>query len=133
MGGLLCGPRKTVMGRIALWIGILSASLLSVLGQLLIKWGVNGVSNGGSKGVLQYFIALTGQCPIWAGLLLYGLSMLIYLRILAQADLITVGFAMSCGYVFLLILSHVLLHEAITATRLVGAALIISGVVIMSR
>jgi multidrug transporter EmrE-like cation transporter len=117
-----------------LLLAILGISL-SVAAQFLLKAGV-------SSGQLRYalssplsfttLLAVVSNWPLVAGFVLYGVSAILWLGVLAKWDvskaypMIGLGFCLS-------VLIGAYAGEQVTAQRVVGVSLIVLGVVVISR
>jgi drug/metabolite transporter (DMT)-like permease len=67
------------------------------------------------------------------GLGIYGFSTILWLVALSRFDLSFIYPFASLGYVIMLFASWQLFHEQISITRLVGCAVVILGVILISR
>lgn len=100
--------------------------LLSSLSQILLKKSAE--KNRDSKSFLaQYLNPL-----VIGGYLLLLASMLIPLYAYQVVDLKYGAVIESLGYVFILILSALFIHEKITKRKLIGNGLIVLGVIVFS-
>jgi drug/metabolite transporter (DMT)-like permease len=111
-------------------VPILGSVAIGVIGQLLLKTAMTKVGPLGLRGGQAVSTALAiGLNPgVWAGFSLYGLSLILWLAGLSQADL---GYAfpfLSLSYVFILLGSRVWLGEAIGGARMIGVTVICIGV-----
>jgi drug/metabolite transporter (DMT)-like permease len=115
-------------------ITVLASVLLGVAGQLLLKSGLNRLGPLALRN--QRILAVTwriGANPlIWAGLGLYGASMLFWLTTLSQVEL---GYAypfISLSYVLILGASWAVFREEISLLRVLGVAAICLGVYVVA-
>lgn len=111
-------------------IAILLSVFLGVVGQILIKHGVNLVGSLViARGSLLATTWRIGSSPyIVGGLAVYGLSMLLWLAALSRVEL---GFAypfISLSYVLITLASYFVFREEISIVRLLGLAFICVGV-----
>lgn len=109
-------------------IGILFASS----GQILWKIGMTDVGPISSLSAGS-FIAMVLSPWVIGGTLCYGLSTVFWLIALSRADLSFVYPFIALTFVIIFIASHILFHENISALRLVGAIIIISGIIVLVR
>lgn len=108
-------------------LAVLNA-LLMALGQLFWKLGMKDlVINSFSDIIRAIFTPF-----VITGLLIYGMTMFLWLYILNRADLSQVYPIQSLAFVFVLIISAVLFREALTINRLVGVIVICIGAYIVS-
>jgi drug/metabolite transporter (DMT)-like permease len=117
--------------RQTMWL-LLCSSALSVFGQVLIKVGLNRVAGVARLSTVDLLWRVAASPHVYAGLLLYALSMVLFFKLLAQASLVTVGFSLAIGYVLLTVLAWGLLGETMTAQQWLGAGLILAGVLLMN-
>jgi EamA-like transporter family. len=117
-------------------IGLILVSVgLAAVAQVTLKVGVNRVTGDGgalklSGGSLR---SLAGSLVVWGGLVLFGLSAVVWLLVLSRASLSFAYPFASLSYVLILILGHFILHEEVTALRLGGVALIVAGIVLVAQ
>ena len=110
--------------------------LFNVTGNILIKKGVTafgGVS--GQKAKLVADLTKAAFSPfVVGGLILYGLSFVIWLRVLSFNDL-SRAYPIFASIVFLLttIGSAIFLKESISVQRIIGIMIILSGIYIVAR
>jgi drug/metabolite transporter (DMT)-like permease len=108
---------------------------LNVAGQLSLKYGMSQLGN--------FAISLTTLPPVFMraatnfnvllGLVCYGMGFLVWLIVLAKADVSYAYPMISLGYVFTAILAKVLFGEAVTLTRMAGILITCLGVFIIAR
>ena len=114
---------------------ILVSVTLSALAQIAFKYGMSAkvVQDAMSSGGPATIAIAATNAFIWLGLLLYGLSVVLWLGVLARID---VGQAYPfVGLAFLLTMAFgvLFLGEAWNAYRVAGTLLIIVGVVLVAR
>lgn len=115
---------------------LLTSVLLNVSGNILLKKGViamGGVSGEKSKLITELTkAALTPQ--ILLGLALYGLSFIIWLRVLTFNDL-SRSYPIFAAIVFLFttVGSVLFLRESVSTLRIVGTIIILGGIFIVAR
>lgn len=97
---------------------------------LALKLGTsNGLPIGYSGN--QFFFNI--NVYIVVGFLLYGVSFLTYMYLVAKNDLgYIIPLAASFVYILLFIGSYILFKEVFTAGKIVGIALILGGIIILS-
>ncbi|MFN8637782.1 MAG: EamA family transporter [Chloroflexota bacterium] len=115
-------------------VPILLSVVIGVVGQLILKTAMTSVGplslQGGQR--LKTALAIGLNPRVWAGLGLYGFSLLFWLVGLSRVEL---GYAfpfLSLSYVLILVFSWALLRESIGWMRLVGVASICLGVTIVA-
>ncbi len=123
------------MNRASLFAVLFSVAL-GVGAQLLLKAGVStpavtqALNAGQRTGVLMAFAT---SPLVWVGLSVYGASAMVWLYVLAKVD---VGIAypfVGLGFVLTMILGWVLFGEDLSVMRLLGALLIVIGVIVLAR
>ena len=110
---------------------------LAAVAQLALKQGMNQVNaelipakfsvNGGS------LKALVSEPFVWAGLLLFGLSALVWLVVLSRASLSFAYPFAALTYVMILLFDHFVLDEGVPALRWGGVGFIAIGIFLISR
>lgn len=103
---------------------VIASILLGVAGQVLFK---TGMSRGAP------FLQAVTSPPVLLGLLAYGLSTLFWLRALARLPLAVVYPFLSLNFILVPLAGHFLLREPVTTWQMAGSALIVAGVLILSR
>jgi multidrug transporter EmrE-like cation transporter len=117
------------------FVYVLGTILFTVYGQLIVKWQV------AKAGALP--TAWLRKIPFMLDLILnpwiisamaagFG-ALLCWLAAMTKFDLSYAYPFMSLAFVLVLILSAVLFHEAVTAPKVLGVALIMAGIVVASR
>ena len=127
-------PRK---GTRTVLIGMILLSVtLAAVAQVTLKSGVNRVTDD-TGGTLRIdgdsMRALAGSPIVWLGLVLFGLSAIVWLVVLSRASLSFAYPFASLSYVLILVMGRFVLDERITSLRLAGVALIVAGVVLVGQ
>lgn len=104
--------------------------LLGTFAQLLLKLSVQEPPTAMS---FHTIIRILCNWHFMAGALCYGLSLLFWIKVLSELELSKAYPLVSLGYVFAFILGCVFLGEAVRPMRVLGVAIIIIGVIIISR
>jgi drug/metabolite transporter (DMT)-like permease len=110
---------------------------LAAVAQLTLKHGMNLVTD--SLRPHRFGIdapslrALASTWAVWAGLLLFGLSALVWLVVLSRASLSFAYPFASLTYVLILLFDRFWLNESVPGLRWAGVALIAAGIVLVSR
>lgn len=109
--------------------------LMSVTAQFLLKTGMSSASAAHFSSTplsAQSFLGLMLNTHILGGFLMYGLGAMVWLAVLSQWDvskaypLVGMGFAITVGV-------GMLMGEQVSASRIVGVALICTGVLLVGR
>ena len=117
--------------KLAMLIGLILISvMLAALAQLTLKHGMNRVtaSSGPLNPNAGSMRAVLATPAIWAGLMLFGLSAVVWLAVLSRASLSFAYPFVSITYVLILVADRFVLHEHISPLRWIGIALITAGV-----
>ena len=117
---------------------ILISVVLAALAQLTLKHGMNQVTHQGAiplslrdPGGLVKRIVLNAS--VWAGLLTFVASASVWLIVLSRASLSFAYPFASLTYVLILLFDRLALKEPISGLRYGGVALIIAGLLLISR
>lgn len=113
---------------------ILGSVLLGVVGQLLLKSGLNrlGALSLGGYGALTAAWRIGISPLIWAGLGLYAVGTLFWLAALSQVELAYAYPFISLTYVLILVASWLFFREQLSLLRVLGVAAICLGVSIVA-
>lgn len=114
---------------------MLMSVFLGSVGQIMMKSGSDRLGNLTlSPGTLLPDLLRILRIPeFWMALLLFGVSSLIWMKVLSKNELTHAYPLGSMSYVFVMVLSALLLHETLTVNKLLGAMVIVSGIIIMHR
>lgn len=109
--------------------------LLNVAGQLSLKYGMTQLGNFSlSLSTLPpVFLKAATNLNVLLGLCCYGLGFMVWLIVLAKAEVSYAYPLISLGYVFTAILARVLFGEAVSAMRITGILITCLGVFIIAR
>jgi drug/metabolite transporter (DMT)-like permease len=114
---------------------ILTDVILNVAGQLSLKYGMGQLGNFAvSLSTLPgVFFGAATNLYVLLGLFCYGMGFMVWLIVLAKAEVSYAYPMISLGYVFTAILAKVLFGEAVTVTRMAGILITCLGVFIIAR
>ena len=114
---------------------VLFSVTLGALGQLCMKQGMSeiGAVTLRLSEVLPILGRLLQGAFVPLGILLYAVSMISWLVVLSRVELSYAYPMISLGYVAVVLLSYLVLHEPLSAAKLVGVGVICIGVLILSR
>ncbi|OGP71855.1 MAG: 4-amino-4-deoxy-L-arabinose transferase [Deltaproteobacteria bacterium RBG_13_60_28] len=109
--------------------------VLNVAGQLSLKYGMSQFGNFSiSLSTLPpIFLRAATNPNILLGLVCYGLGFMVWLIVLAKAEVSYAYPLISLGYVFTAILARVLFGEAVSFTRMAGILVTCLGVFLVAR
>jgi multidrug transporter EmrE-like cation transporter len=114
----------------------LACVLLTAAAQIVLKIGVSNpqLQSLLADGRLRAFLLHASFTPlVFLGVLIYVVSTVIWLLVLARADLSYAYPFVSLGFVATALYGFCVLHEPIGAGRLGGIALIVCGVLLIAR
>lgn len=112
---------------------ITAGVLLNAAAQLLLKAGANQV--GPMELTSRFFSTLHDlvfSAPVYAGLLCYAISVVIWIVALTRVDVSLAYPMLSIGYIVTAIAAWALFGEALTPMRLAGIGVIILGVCLLA-
>jgi drug/metabolite transporter (DMT)-like permease len=130
--------RRLTKGTVMLLGLILVSVTLSAVAQLTLKHGINQVTAHGAhplslKDPAGTASRIASDIGIWLGLLTFGVSAVVWLVVLSRASLSFAYPFASLTYVIILVFDRSVLGQQITAPRYAGVALIVAGIVLVSR
>jgi drug/metabolite transporter (DMT)-like permease len=116
---------------------ILLSVALAAVAQLALKQGMNQVNAELAPGRFSLsgasLRALVTEPFVWAGLVLFGLSALVWLVVLSRASLSFAYPFAALTYVMILLFDAFVLDEQVPALRWAGVAFIAGGIFLISR
>ena len=107
----------------------------TVYGQIVLKWQVIGAGAfpASPSEKVMFLVRLVLNPWVISGFLAAFLASLTWMAAMTKLELSHGYPFMSLNFVFVIILSNLLFHEAITMPKLVGLGLIILGILVGSR
>lgn len=116
-------------------IDILVSIFMGAIGQTILKLGANKLGNLSLsfKTIIKDVINILMIPEILIGLILFGGSFLLWIKVLTKSDLSYAYPMVSLGYIVVALLSKFLLHETFTVNKIIGVVMIISGVFVLNR
>jgi len=113
---------------------ILSSVVLSVLGQLLVKHGINCLpANIFSSGLVSGFIRIFLGPWVVIGSCVYVVATLLWIYALTRVALSFAYPFVSISYVLIIMASRFVFGEPVSALRWVGVIVICAGIILVSR
>jgi multidrug transporter EmrE-like cation transporter len=106
---------------------LIVAILFGVIGQLLLKYAM--ARRPGFQ--LRDLRALAADLPLIGGFLSYGISTLLYFKVLANLDLSLAYPTVSLSYVMITLLSRKLFQEKVSPVRWAAILIICAGVALV--
>jgi multidrug transporter EmrE-like cation transporter len=118
------------------WVLILTGVALNAAAQLLLKVATKPLAQFSvfdAATVNSSVIILFKSLPFWSGMLCYGVSVCVWVAALSKAPVSTAYPMLSLGYVVVAAVSVAWLGETLTLNKVLGIALICTGVLLVSR
>lgn len=114
---------------------ILTGVLLNACAQLLLKAGTNAIGHIEFSGTGIWNVApkLMLEPHILGGLVCYAISVVVWIGALSRTEVSIAYPMLSIGYIVNALAAWYLFSEALTPTRIAGIAVIIVGVVLLTR
>ncbi|HXY71589.1 MAG TPA: glycosyltransferase, partial [Actinomycetota bacterium] len=117
---------------------ILLSVVLAAVAQLTLKYGMNQVTHNGAQPLVlgspaQTASRIASVPMVWLGLVIFGLSAVVWLIVLSRASLSFAYPFASLTYVIIVLFDRFVLGQDIPSIRYVGVALIVAGIVLISR
>jgi multidrug transporter EmrE-like cation transporter len=118
------------------WVLILTGVGLNAAAQLLLKVATRPLAhfNEFNADILSSSVGiLLRSAPFWTGMLCYAASVCVWVAALSKAPVSTAYPMLSLGYVVVAAVSVAWLGETLTPAKMLGIALICTGVLLVSR
>lgn len=117
------------------YIYILATLLLTVYGQLILKWRLNAMDPfpAGWKQQMGFFFTALTDLYILSGFVAAFIASLTWIAALTKFNLSYAYPFMSLSFILVLILGYFFLNEPFKLTSLAGILLIIAGLYLASR
>lgn len=114
---------------------ILLTVTLSACAQLALKLGVAKpqVESALHSGIIDALIAASLSPLIWLGMIIYGLSLAMWLWVLSKVDLSIAYPFVGISFLITMAFGAFLLDESITPLRILGTILIASGCLLVGK
>ena len=109
--------------------------MLNVAGQLSLKYGMSQVGNFAISvsNLPPVFLKAATNLNVLLGLICYGLGFMVWLIVLAKAEVSYAYPLISLGYVFTAILARIMFGESVSLTRMAGILVTCLGVFLIAR
>jgi multidrug transporter EmrE-like cation transporter len=126
------GERRSKAVIVAL---ILLSVALAAVAQLTLKYGMNQVAarSGESGSAASTLLGAARQPAVWGGLAIFGISSVFWMLVLSRTSLSFAYPFAALTYVLILVFDWAVLKEPIVVLRWGGVAMIIAGLVLVSR
>ena len=109
--------------------------IIAAVGQIVLKLGMNkvGTIDSGKAALLTFFTKALTTPLVLFGLLLYGLSAVLWLVVLSREKLSFVYPMVDFSYVVTIALSVVVLREEVPLLRWLGLGVICLGIILIAK
>ena len=118
------------------WTLILTGVGLNAAAQLLLKVATRPLAHFSvfnADTLSSSVLILSKSAPFWAGMMCYAASVCVWVAALSKAPVSTAYPMLSLGYVVVAAISVGWLGETLTPGKVLGIALICTGVLLVSR
>ena len=114
---------------------ILCSVGLAALAQITLKAGMNEVrSSFGVVGLGTDSLRAVATTPtVWLGLVLFGLSAVVWLGVLSRVSLSFAYPFASLTYVVIVVVDRFVLGQQVPGARWIGVAAIVAGILVIAR
>ncbi|QNB47346.1 EamA family transporter [Thermanaerosceptrum fracticalcis] len=114
---------------------MLISVFLGALGQVILKIGANKLGNLSlSLPTLSHDVIRVAKIPeIVLGFFFFGLSSLLWIKVLTKAELSYAYPMVSLGYIIVALISYFLFNERFTFSKIIGMAMVITGVIVLNK
>ena len=114
---------------------ILCSVGLAALAQITLKAGMNEVrSSFGVVGLGTDSLRAVVTTPtVWLGLVLFGLSAVVWLGVLSRVSLSFAYPFASLTYVVIVVVDRFVLGQSVPSARWIGVAAIVAGILVIAR
>lgn len=115
-------------------ITILLSVLLGSIGQVILKLGANklGTLSLSLNTIFQDIFRIIKVPEILIGLVLFGSSFLLWIKVLTKSDLSYAYPMVALGYINVIVFSYFLFNEQFTLMKVIGVAFIVVGVIVLN-
>lgn len=110
---------------------IFTSIIMGAVGQIMLKVGANKLENINTN--IEGLFSIIKNYYILIGLVLFGTSFLLWVKILTKNDLSFVYPMVSISYIIIILASRFLFNEPFTANKIIGIIAIVSGVFIINK
>lgn len=113
---------------------LITACALTVTGEVMLKYGISHVTERVGAFSLSFDVLLATFTD-WRVLLGFALvfgGSLFWLGVISRVELSFAYPLLALNYILIFIPSHYLLNEALTPTRIIGAMIIVAGIIVIT-
>jgi drug/metabolite transporter (DMT)-like permease len=129
------GPQPRETSHAMLIALILFSVMLAAVAQLTLKHGMNQVtaSSGALRFTSESLRDVVTTPSVWAGLILFGLSAIVWLAVLSRTTLSFAYPFVSLTYVLILLADRFVLDQEVPAFRYAGVVFIVIGIILVAQ
>lgn len=108
---------------------------LAAVAQLTLKSGMNQVTASAGEATLSAASvkAIASNLIVWAGLILFGVSAIVWLFVLSRTSLSFAYPFASITYLLIVLVDRFVLEETVPPLRWAGVVLIMAGIILVAR
>ena len=106
---------------------------MGAIAQIVLKRGMQIYGEVSASGVWSQLIPILKVPHVLVGFLLYAISSVLWIAVVSNIDLSLAYPMVSIAYVVVFVASWLLLGEQISLLRATGLAVIVTGVIMISR
>ena len=108
---------------------------MGAVGQLLLKIGADkiGSLSFSADSFFSDILKIIKTPQILGGMVFFGVSSLLWIKVLTRAELSLVYPLVSLSYIIVAVLSYLVLRENFTMQKILGIAVIIFGVLVLNN
>jgi len=111
---------------------VLVSVVMSSVGQTLLKIGLDKSGAARVTGAFAFVATAFSSGFVWAGLVLFAGSVLVWMRVLSTSQLSWSYPLLGLSYVFVALLGWLVFGEHLSAGRLLGIGLVVLGAAFIS-
>lgn len=111
---------------------IITSVLLNCAAQLLIRKGMLVEGEIGLQNILSHMGSMATNLWLWSALICFLGSILLWVVVLSRVEVSYAYVFNSIGYIVLTVCAYLLFNESISVYKIVGMAVVIVGLIIMS-
>ena len=110
---------------------LLTSIVLGATGQLMLRHAARVLTAPSQVGLGRWLLSVFTSPTILAAFVLFAVSALLWIAALRETPL-TVAYPMvALSYIIIFVGSYFLFAEPITFTKLIGAALVVAGIIVI--
>jgi drug/metabolite transporter (DMT)-like permease len=113
---------------------ILTSVLLNAGGQLLMRKGMLCIGEISSVySLMKVLPQMVTNIYLWLSLFSYGVSIIIWMIVLSRVEVSFAYAFSSLGYIFVMVMSMLILREHLPIIRIIGIGVVFLGIILVTR